>query len=440
MIYIDPPYNTGSDFIYPDSFIMDNEDYNEGTGYFDEEGNVNYSRENGSSAGRYHSDWCSMLYSRLMLARNLLSNDGVIFISIDNNELENLKKICSEIFGDSNFIGILIRKVMEGGKSDSSGLATEQEYCLVYGKNGNSGINKKESEHLDHYNKQDEYFLERGYYYLKPLENGGLGYVPSLDYPITGPDGVPIYPGDYHGDNGYRWVWGEEKLKRALDLDMIVFTPSQKDKSKYKVYYKTYEFVDTDGNPSKKYLPYPTLYLDGFTNRQAINDLKRLFDKRVFDYPKPISFLTELVKMATDKDSIVMDFFSGSAGTAQAVMQTNCTDGGSRKFILVQIPEPCEEKSEAAKAGLSNICEVGKERIRRTERKIRDENGITAQNADLGFRVLKLSDSNMNDVYYSASDYNQGMLSLLESNVKSDRSDHNHLIFCTYENGYLQSI
>lgn len=436
MIYIDPPYNTGNDFIYNDDFKMLNEEYADESGEFDDDGNRMF--KNTDSNGRFHSDWCSMMYSRLMLARNLLSDDGVIFISIDNNEVENLKKLCTEIFGEANFIGILIRKVMEGGKSDSSGLATEQEYCLVYGKNGTSGINKKESEHLEHYNKKDEYFAERGYYYLKPLENGGLGYVPSLDYPITGPDGVAIYPGDYHGDNGYRWVWGEEKFKRALAMDMIVFTPSQKDKSKYKVYYKTYEFVDTDGNASKKYLPYPTLFLDGFTNRQAINDLKQLFDKRVFDYPKPISFLTEIVKMATDKDSIVIDFFSGSAGTAQAVLQTNCIDNGDRKFIMVQIPESCEEKSEAAKAGYSTICEIGKERIRRAAKKIHENNPDAK--FDDGFRVLKLDDTNMTDVYYGVDEYDQTMLSALESNIKSDRTDLDLLFGCLLEWGLPLSM
>ena len=174
-----------------------------------------------------------MMYPRLVLARNLLSDDGVIFISIDDGEVSNLKKICDEVLGASNFVGAIIRKVMEGGKSDSTGLAIEHEYCLCYGKQGSSGIYKRTSEHLEHYNKKDKYFEERGYYYLKPLENGGLGYVPTLDYPIAGPNGVDIYPGDFYGDNGYRWVWGKEKFNRALDLDMIEFTISQKDKSKY---------------------------------------------------------------------------------------------------------------------------------------------------------------------------------------------------------------
>ena len=439
MIYIDPPYNTGSDFIYRDDFKQSADEYEDDLGVYDEEGNRMF--KNTDSNGRFHSDWCSMIYSRLTLARNLLSEEGIIFMSIDDNEYENLKKISDEVFGAQNYIGTQIRKVMEGGKSDSKGLVIEQEYCLVYGKNAPNGLYKKPSEHLEHYNKQDEYFAERGYYYLKPLENGGLGYVPTLDYPIEGPDGVDIYPGDYHGDNGYRWVWGKEKFERAKSLDMIVFTPSQKDKSKYKVYYKIYEKVDTDGNVSVKELPFPSLYLDGFTNRQAVNDLKRVFDsERVFDYPKPISFLSELVKMASRDGDIVMDFFSGSSGTAQAVLQVNAEDKLNRKFIMVQLPEKTEEKSAASKAGYKTLCEIGKDRIKRVGKKIKEENPLLTQNLDTGFRVFKLDDTNMTDVYYSADEYSQDMLSMLESNVKADRTDLDLLFGCLLEWGLPLSL
>ena len=304
MIYIDPPYNTGNDFVYNDDFAEDAGEFQFRDNQYDDQGNRLV--QNTESNGRFHTDWLNMIYPRLKVAKDLLADDGVIFISIDDNEMENLKKICDEIFGKQSHIGTIIRKVMEGGKSDSLGLAIEHEYCLVYGKTASTGLFKKKSEHLSHYNKRDEYFAERGYYYLKPLENGGLGYVASLDYPIEGPDGADIYPGEYHGDNGYRWVWGKEKFERAKKLNMIVFTPSQKDKTKYKVYYKIYEYVDTDGNKSVKELPYPSLYLDGFTNRQAVNDLKHLFDnERVFDYPKPVSFLSELVTMASQNNDII---------------------------------------------------------------------------------------------------------------------------------------
>ena len=431
MIYIDPPYNTGHDFVYKDNFKDNLQNYLEITGQTDEDGNK--MTTNSESNGRYHTDWLNMMYPRLRLARNLLTDDGVIFISIDDNEQTNLKKLCDEVFGENNYIGTLIRKVMEGGKSDSNGLAVEQEYCHLYGKNGLQGIYKKESEHLDHYNKKDEYFEERGYYYLKPLENGGLGYVPSLDYPIMGPDGVDIYPGDYHGDNGYRWVWGKEKLERALSLDMIVFTPSQKDNSKYKVYYKTYEKVDTDGNPSIKQLPFSTLYLDGYTNRQAVNELKKLFDDiRVFDYTKPISFLKEVLSMSSKEDCYVMDFFSGSGSFAQAVMQLNAEDGGNRKFICVQLPEPCDESSEAFKAGYKNICEIGKERIRRAGEKIKSE--IESANVqitlgenekkipDIGFKVFKLNSSNIKK-WQPDFDKIEDYISFMENNFVDNRTE-----------------
>lgn len=437
MIYIDPPYNTGNDFIYEDDFALSREDYDEDSGAVDENGDRMF--KNTDSNGRFHSDWCSMIYPRLSLARNLLSDDGIICISIDDNEQENLKKICDEILGRENYIGTLIRKVMEGGKSDSSGLAIEQEYCHVYGKHGAVGLNKKTSKHLDHYNKKDQYYESRGYYYLKPLENGGLGYIPSLDYPIFGPDGKAIYPGDFHGDNGYRWVWSREKVERALKLDMITFVPSQKDKNKLKVYYKIYEYVDTDGNPSEKQLPYPTLFLDGFTNRQAINDLKRLFNGRVFDYPKPVRFIQELIHMAGDKnDSIILDFFSGSAATGQAVMQCNSEDDGSRKFIMVQLPDKCDKRSEAYKAGYANICEIGKERIRRAAKKIHEEHPDAK--FDDGFRVFKVDESNMTDVYYSVDSYDQNMLNQLESNIKPDRTDLDLLFGCLIEWGLPLSM
>lgn len=439
MIYIDPPYNTGNDFVYEDDFAEDTDSYMGRSGQYDEQGNQLV--QNTDSNGRFHTDWLNMIYPRLRVAKDLLSEDGVIFISIDDNEQENLKKCCDEIFGSQNYIGTLIRKVMEGGKSDSTGLVVEQEYCHIYGKNAPNGVYKKQSEHLDHYNKRDEYFAERGYYYLKPLENGGLGYVPTLDYPITGPDGADIYPGDFHGDNGYRWVWGKEKLERALKLDMIVFTPSQKDRTKYKVYYKTYEKVDTDGNPSVKQLPYPTLYLDGYTNRQAVNDLKRLFDKtRVFDYPKPISFLKEVIAMASQGDCLTMDFFSGSGGFAQAVIQQNAADGGQRKFIMVQLPEQTDEKSEAYKAGYKNICEIGKERIRRAAKKIREDAGLTlTQDLDGGFRCLRLDSSNMQDIYYTPYATRQDLLAFTTDNIKPDRTPEDLLFQVMLELGVLPS-
>lgn len=455
MIYIDPPYNTGNDsFIYNDCYSMNEEEFLKAGGYYDEDGNrVIDVKENKESNGRFHTDWLNMLYPRLRLARDLLTDDGVIFISIDDNEQANLKKICDEIFGESNFIGELVRMVMEGGKSDSQGIAIEHEYCLIYIKQDINGINQRIAGKQDHYNKKDNHFEERGYYYLKPLENGGLGYVPSLDYPIIGPDGKEIYPGGAHGDNGYRWVWGREKFNRALSLDMIEFSVSQKDSTKYKVYYKIYEKADTDCMPIIKMLPFGSLYLDGFTNRQAIIEVKKIFGDRIFSYPKPTTFIKELIKIGANKDSIILDFFSGSATTAHAVMQLNAEDGGNRKFIMVQLPEKCDEKSEAYKAGYKNICEIGKERIRRAGTKIVEErahllsavksgafekgkpfaqftNSESAKAAqaeirktlDIGFRVLKLDSSNMQDVYYNPAAVSQTLLDATIDNIKPDRT------------------
>ena len=212
-------------------------------------------------------------------------------------------------------------------------------------------------------------------------------------------------------------------------------------KHKYKVYYKIYEKVDTDGNPLARELPFHTLYLDGYTNRQAVNDLKKLFNKtRVFDYPKPIGFLKEIVSMASKGNCIVMDFFSGSGGFAQAVMQLNAEDGGHRKFIMVQLPEKCDETSEAYKAGYKNICEIGKERIRRAGEKIKAESPMTTQDLDIGFRVLKLDDTNMKDVYYAADDYSQDMIAGLESNIKDDRTDLDLLFGCLIDWGLPLSL
>ena len=451
MIYIDPPYNTGNDFIYNDDFAMESGEWRTESGDFDEQGNRLV--KNLESNGRFHTDWLNMLYPRLRLARDLLTDDGVFFISIDDNEQANLKKICDEIFGESNFIGELVRMVMEGGKSDSQGIAIEHEYCLIYIKQDINGINQRIAGKQDHYNKKDNHFEERGYYYLKPLENGGLGYVPSLDYPIIGPDGKEIYPGGAHGDNGYRWVWGREKFNRALSLDMIEFSVSQKDSTKYKVYYKIYEKVDTDCMPIIKMLPFGSLYLDGFTNRQAIIEVKKIFGDRIFSYPKPTTFIKELIKIGANKDSIILDFFSGSVTTAHAVMQLNAEDGGNRKFIMVQLPEKCDEKSEAYKAGYKNICEIGKERIRRAGTKIVEErahllsavksgafekgkpfaqftNSESAKAAqaeirktlDIGFRVLKLDSSNMQDVYYNPAAVSQTLLDSTIDNIKPDRT------------------
>ena len=391
MIYIDPPYNTGKEFVYPDKFQDNLDTYLKYTGQKGDDG-LKFT-SNTEASGRKHTNWLNMMYPRLKLARNLMRDDGVIFISCDDNEQSNLKRICDEIYGEENFVGQLIRQTIEGGKQDSQTIQNIHEYCLVYVKSNYLGINRKLIENFDHYNKKDKYINERGKYYLKPLENGGLGYVSSLDYAIQGPDGLDIYPGGKHGDNGYRWVWGKDKLTKALELDLIEFTSARTGEG-YKVYYKIYQYIDSEGNPIERSSPFKTLYLEGYTNRQGVLALKRDFENsRIFDYPKPTSFLQELILLGGSDDGIIMDFFAGSGGTVTAALELNLKNNEKRKFIAVQLPEITEDKSEAFKEGFKTISDLAKERIRRAAKKIKDEN--PDYQGDLGFKVFKLSTSNI---------------------------------------------
>lgn len=422
MIYIDPPYNTGNDFVYPDSFIMDNEDYNEGIGYFDEDGNVNYGRENSEVAGKYHSDWCSMMYSRLLLARNLLTEDGVIFISIDDNELENLKKICEEIFGASNFIANIVWKHTQQSKNDELYFSRQYNHILVYAMNKTS-VARFYFERTDEDNKN----------YSNP-DNDPKGawrsgdvrspnYRRTLCFDIIAPNGNVIKA----PTKG--WRWSEESIKEKIATGEIKF------KDDYSGIIRKIYLCDQPGRT-------PENLWEGQrfgTTRQAAAVIKDLFDGvQVFDTPKPHELIEAMLQLATDKDSVIMDFFAGSGTSAHAVMDFNSRNGGTRKYILVQVTEPCSESSEAFKAGYKNICEIGKERIRRAAKKIKEENPAAA--FDGGFRVFKLDESNMNDVYYSAGEYHQDMLSLLESNVKSDRTDLDLLFGCLLEWGLPLSM
>ena len=429
MIYIDPPYNTGHDFVYPDSFIMDNEDYNEGTGYFDEDGNVNYQRENSASAGRYHSDWCSMIYSRLMLARNLLSEDGVIFISIDDHEQENLKKCCDEIFGGHNFIAQIVWEKVHTRKNSAIYFSSSHEYILCYAKvrRNYSGDrigfkrNLLPREDTNAYSNPDN--DPKGPWKADPIT--AHNYY-AADYTITKPNGVIIKrPQDRY------WAYSEESIKRMIEENAIVWG-------------------DGDSMPlAKRYLcdvqdglvPV-TLFSRQFAgdSSQAKKQMDSLFEecKGIFDYTKPVKMITRLLQIGSNKEDVILDFFSGSATTAHAVMQLNAEDGGHRKFIMVQLPEKTDEKSEAFKAGYKNICEIGKERIRRAAKKIHEDNPDAK--FDDGFRVLKLDDTNMKDVYYAAGDYTQDLVSMLESNVKPDRTDLDLLFGCLLDWGLPLSL
>ena len=443
MIYIDPPYNTGKDFVYRDNFHKSAEEGKADETVRDEETDNNLF-QNTESNGRFHSDWCSMIYPRLKLSRDLLRDDGVIFISIDDNEVHNLRKICDEIFGESNFVGIFIRRTINSGKHDSVTLAVYHEYLLCYAKNIlNVKTNrrlKSEDERQFLYPLQDEYIKTRGRYYISQLDKGSLQYSDSLNYPITAPDGTDIWPGNGFSDKTRVFRWSKEKIKWGIENDYIVF---KKQKSGWKVYAKSYEFRDNSDNKIIPSNPYTSLdyILKEYSNFNATPELQEIFDKEnYFDFPKPILFLKDLLKYATSIDSLILDFFSGSATTAHACMQLNAEDGGNRKFIMVQLPEVCAPDSEAAKAGYKNICEIGKERIRRAGEKIKAEHATTAPNLDIGFRVLKIDESIMKDVFYSPNETSQDLLSTLESNIKENRTDLDLLFACLVDWGVELSM
>ena len=423
MIYIDPPYNTGNDFIYADDFMRSQEEESEQMGMYDEDKNRLF--KNTDSNGRFHSDWCSMMYPRLMLARNLLSDDGVIFISIDDNEQANLKKICDEVFGESSFVASMIWKSKSGGANDVSIIACDSEYVLVYGKN----IEKlffnldKNAEVTTSYNQTDENGKK---YSLDRLDKQSLGYQPSLDFPITGPDGR-IYTVEHKNPavKVARWRWSKDTVKERYNE--LVFK---------------YPYVYTKNFEKDGIVPRNLMIEERFgRTRTGKTEVAALFDKvTYFNFPKPTKLIKFLIEIASNVDSVILDFFSGSATTAHAVMQLNAEDGGHRKFIMVQLPEPCDEQSEAYKAGYKNICEIGKERIRRAGEKIKAESGLTAQILDVGFRVLKLADSNMKDVYYAADDYKQADLLDMVSNIKDDRTDLDLLFGCLIDWGLPLSM
>ena len=448
MIYIDPPYNTGNDFIYRDDFKQSAADYDEDSGVYDEDGNCMF--KNTDTNGRFHSDWCSMIYSRLMMARNLLTDDGAIFVSVDENEVTNAKKICEEVFGSANCVGIVSNTNNPKGRSDDKFVATAHEYILVYANNIGAltwyGFEPTE-EIVKRYNKVDnagrryrEIDLRKTgendlredrpnlFYYFYYNEKTGDFY-PSREERIQ-EEYIQIKPQREDGKEG-NWRWGlETSIKEIGDL-IPKFMPTRK---VWGVMQKDY----LEGRSLVK--PTSSWTFKDVNSERGTEDFINLgFDKRIFPKPKPIGTLRRCIKLCSgDKTDIVLDFFSGSATTAHAVMQLNAEDGGHRKFIMVQLPEPCDEKSEAYKAGYPNICEIGKERIRRAAKKIAEEHPNVK--FDGGFRVLKLDDTNMKDVYYAPADYEQNVLDLLESNIKEDRTDLDLLFGCLLEWGLPLSL
>ena len=365
MIYIDPPYNTGTAMIYMNDYS--------------------------------HSDWCSMMYPRLVLARNMLRDDGVIFISINDGEVAQLRKMCEEIFGESNFVADLIWANKEGGgSSDSKLFRIKHEHILCFSKNIiNVEINGVPVNNEDRYKSQDEYVKTRGKYYLQKLGMGTIQYSASLDYPITTPDGTNVMPADNNNGRKACWRWSKQKYEWGVANGFIEI---KKDSSGvWTVYSKQYLNCDNEGNLINR-TQRPMGIIDEFSSTQASKMLENMGLGSIFSYSKPVDLMKYLISRMDMSDEYIIDFFSGSATTAHAVMQLNAEDGGNRKFIMVQLPEVCTDGTKAAKAGYKNICEIGKERIRRAGDKIKAESGLMAQNLDIGFRVLKLDDTNMNEM------------------------------------------
>lgn len=400
MIYIDPPYNTGNDFVYHDDFAMSSDEYDEASGVVDDLGNKYV--KNTETSGRFHSDWCNMIYPRLMVARSLLAEDGVIFISINDCEQRNLKNICDDIFGENNFITQLVWQQRKGGGNDSRFVATDHEYIVIYAKNILSQNYKWRIAQSEEYQKRYNLVEEDGRrYYWDTLVRNGLQNPIVLN--LTTPTGEAITINSQ---------WSKERVMSGLSDGTVKFTQTSNGWSlHHKVYLKGGQVLRS-------------LLTDFGTNKTANDEQVALFGEVLFDYPKPSTLVKCFAELTSSKEALILDFFSGSATTAHAVMQQNAEDGGNRKFIMVQLPELTAEDSEAYKAGYDNICEIGEERIRRAGEKIKEEHPEVADTLDTGFRVFRLDDSNFNPgVKASPSEYNQQQLDLFADNIKSDRND-----------------
>ncbi len=401
MIYIDPPYNTGTDsFVYDDDFAATNGEFSEASGQRDENGNLLFDmRENNESNGRFHTDWLNMLYPRLRFARDFLSDDGVIFISIDDNEVENLKKTCNEIFGESNYIATIVWKRKRGRDNSARCFSKAHEYCLLYAKNKNCfnvGFLELDEETKKAYKNPDN--DPRGIYRM--LGCWARGTQGGVKYDFTNKEG------QYFSER--LWLFSKENLTKLDKEDKLIIRGDN-------IYRKMFIFENKGKIPE-------TLWDDVSNAANASDEIKKLFDDIIFETPKPIPYIKRMIEIATNKDSLILDFFSGSATTANAVMQLNAEDGGNRKFILVQLPELIDKKKEAYKAGYRTVCNIGEERIRRAGKMIKEESPLTTGDLDIGFRVFKVDTTNMEDVYYKPADYKQDQIKLFSDNIKADRT------------------
>lgn len=458
LIYIDPPYNTGHDFVYPDSFIMDREEYAKGTGYFDEDGNVNFGRENSETAGRYHSDWCSMMYSRLLLARNLLTEDGLILINMDENEISNLQKICGEIFGETNDLGTIVWD-KRNPKGDARGISCQHEYIVVYAKNKAVFTEKckmqrpkKNAEAI--LKKADQLFSKVGDGYTLNDANAEFSTWMRTQKDFSG--GEKAYnkideKGDVYRPVSMAWP----NKKKAPDdyfvplIHPVTNKPCSVPDRGWRNPSATMKKMMAEGRilfgkdettiPNSKYLlkdnmyeNIPSLLYYGGSDTELLSQMHIPFDT-----PKAVNICKEHIKSFTGEGDLILDFFSGSATLAHAIMQANAEDHRKRKYIMVQIPEIIAKNTEAYRQGYRNICQIGKDRIRRAGDLIKKETGA---DIDYGFRVLRVDDTNMKDVYYSAEEYSQNLLFMLESNIKEDRTDLDLLFGCLLDWGLPLSL
>ena len=425
MIYIDPPYNTGNDFVYEDDFAQSTEDYMGNSGQYDEEGNRMVT--NTESNGRFHTDWLNMIYPRLRLAKDLLADDGAVFISIDDNEVKNLMAMCDEVFGTSNFLATFVWQKKYGPANDAKGVSATHEYILLYGKNSDvwmPGLLPRSDEQLKAYKNPDN--DPRGVWRASDLS--ARTYSASCDYIITGPTGLKFSPPPSRS-----WIVNKESYQKLLADNRITFGSDGTGRPMQKKFITEVK----GGITPETWLPRER----GGDNKIARYELKDIFPENLFDTPKPSKLISYLITISgVEKDAIILDFFSGSATTAHAVMKLNAEDGEHRKFIMVQLPEKTDGKSEAYKAGYKNICEIGKERIRRAGRKIKEDAGLTAPaDLDIGFRCLRLDESNMKPVYYTPEEISQQDMFSLVDNVKSDRTPEDLLFQVMLDLGVLLS-
>ena len=446
MIYIDPPYNTGNDFVYNDDFAQSREDFEACSGAFDEEGNqlIDPMQRNTESNGRFHTDWLNMIYPRLKVARDLLSDDGVIFISIGQDEITNLAKLADEIFGVDNRINIVTR-IMKSGGAKGHFFSPNVEFLLVYAKSKESAgpfreaiskdiINKLYTSVEDSGIRKGERYRPFGLYqssldarpnqrYYIECPDGSFVIPPGTTFPELAQDGAKVRPNPNDGC----WRWSRERYLEEKTKGNITFKKSNGvllnhlgQPAEWNIYSKIWLSDRQEDGAT------PIDHISKWENRHSAKELQEL--EIPFDFAKPTGLIKYLIDLLpSTRDSIILDFFSGSATTAHAVMKLNAEDGGHRKFIMIQLPEVTDEKSEARKAGYKNICEIGKERIRRAGRKVKEEAGIMAQDLDIGFRVLKLDSSNMEDVYYTPDNFDVKNLFTLADNIKTDRTSEDLL-------------